>query len=178
MALTMTNLRFLDQFRGGRAPGAEVSMLKIKGTEIQQGLTELMMQAAGPLAQAVAPGRRRRDAPTMLRRVARAALLQHPQDDDLRRLERDPAQHHRQAGARALTRDELRPHRGTAAARRLDRALRRARLRFRDTRRKIVASADGCSRDVWKTMAELGLLGLPLPVEYGGFGGGAVDAMA
>jgi alkylation response protein AidB-like acyl-CoA dehydrogenase len=55
MALSITNLRFLDQLRGGRAPGAEVSMLKIRGTEIQQALTELMMQAAGPLAQPVAP---------------------------------------------------------------------------------------------------------------------------
>lgn len=53
MALEITNLRFLDQLRGGRAPGAEVSMLKIKGTEIQQMLTELMLEAAGPLAQAV-----------------------------------------------------------------------------------------------------------------------------
>ena len=51
MALELTNLRFLDQLRGGRPPGAEVSMLKIRGTEIQQGLTELMMQAVGPLAQ-------------------------------------------------------------------------------------------------------------------------------
>ena len=55
MALEITNLRFLDQLRGGRAPGAEVSMLKIKGTEIQQTLTELMMQAVGPLAQPFAP---------------------------------------------------------------------------------------------------------------------------
>jgi len=54
MALAITNLRFLDQLRGGRAPGPEVSMLKIKGTEIQQTLTELMLEAAGPLAQAVA----------------------------------------------------------------------------------------------------------------------------
>ncbi len=50
-ALSITNLRFLDQLRGGRPPGAEISMLKIRGTEIQQMLTELMMQAAGPLAQ-------------------------------------------------------------------------------------------------------------------------------
>jgi alkylation response protein AidB-like acyl-CoA dehydrogenase len=55
MALEVTNLRFLDQLRGGRAPGADVSLLKIKGTEIQQAITELMMQAAGPLAQAVRP---------------------------------------------------------------------------------------------------------------------------
>ncbi len=56
MALEITNLRFLDQMRRtGRPPGADVSMLKIKGTEIQQSITELMMQAAGPLAQAFRP---------------------------------------------------------------------------------------------------------------------------
>ena len=55
MALEITNLRFLDQLRGGRPPGAEVSLLKIKGTEIQQAITELMMQAAGPFAQIFRP---------------------------------------------------------------------------------------------------------------------------
>jgi len=53
MALSITNLRFLDALRAGRAPGADVSMLKLRGTEIQQTLTELMMEAAGPLAQAL-----------------------------------------------------------------------------------------------------------------------------
>ena len=52
IALEITNLRFLDQMRrSGQPPGADVSMLKIKGTEIQQALTELMMQAADPGAQ-------------------------------------------------------------------------------------------------------------------------------
>jgi alkylation response protein AidB-like acyl-CoA dehydrogenase len=56
MALEITNLRFLDQMRRtGKPPGADVSMLKIKGTEIQQSITELMMQAAGPLALAFRP---------------------------------------------------------------------------------------------------------------------------
>ena len=51
MALEITNLRFLDRMRRtGEPPGADVSMLKIKGTEIQQGLTELMMDAADPVA--------------------------------------------------------------------------------------------------------------------------------
>jgi alkylation response protein AidB-like acyl-CoA dehydrogenase len=51
MALEITNLRFLDRMRRtGQPPGADVSMLKIKGTEIQQGITELMMQAADPAA--------------------------------------------------------------------------------------------------------------------------------
>ena len=50
-ALEITNLRFLDRMRRtGQPPGADVSMLKIKGTEIQQGLTELMMQATDPAA--------------------------------------------------------------------------------------------------------------------------------
>jgi alkylation response protein AidB-like acyl-CoA dehydrogenase len=51
MALEITNLRFLDRMRRtGQAPGADVSMLKIKGTEIQQSLTELMLEAVDPAA--------------------------------------------------------------------------------------------------------------------------------
>jgi hypothetical protein len=50
-ALEITNLRFLDRMRrSGQPPGADVSMLKIRGTEIQQGLTELMMEATDPAA--------------------------------------------------------------------------------------------------------------------------------
>jgi alkylation response protein AidB-like acyl-CoA dehydrogenase len=51
IALEITNLRFLDRMRRtGQPPGADVSMLKIKGTEIQQGLTELAMECIDPLA--------------------------------------------------------------------------------------------------------------------------------
>ena len=51
MALEITNLRFLDRMRRtGQPPGADVSMLKIRGTEIQQTLTELMLEAADPAA--------------------------------------------------------------------------------------------------------------------------------
>jgi alkylation response protein AidB-like acyl-CoA dehydrogenase len=51
MALEITNLRFLDRMRrSGQPPGADVSMLKIKGTEIQQGLTELAYDAMDPTA--------------------------------------------------------------------------------------------------------------------------------
>ena len=48
MALEMTVLRVLA--RGDAAPGPEASMLKVQGTEIQQALTGLMVEAAGPLA--------------------------------------------------------------------------------------------------------------------------------
>jgi alkylation response protein AidB-like acyl-CoA dehydrogenase len=47
-----------------------------------------------------------------------------------------------------------------------------------EARRAIAASHQGWSSDVWRTMADLGLLGLTLPAEHGGFGGGAMDAMA
>ena len=50
-ALEVTSMRFLDKMRRtGQPPGADVSMLKIRGTEVQQMITELMMQAAGPMA--------------------------------------------------------------------------------------------------------------------------------
>src|SRR5436853_2639679 len=46
-----------------------------------------------------------------------------------------------------------------------------------EARRKIVASPEGCSAKAWSQFAEMGLLGLPLSTDYGGFGGGAVDLM-
>jgi alkylation response protein AidB-like acyl-CoA dehydrogenase len=50
MALEVTNLRVTAADRDGHAPGPQASILKIKGTEIQQTLTELMMEAVGPYA--------------------------------------------------------------------------------------------------------------------------------
>ncbi len=50
MALEITNLRALSAEAEKRAPGPEASLLKIKGTEIQQTLSELMMYAVGPYA--------------------------------------------------------------------------------------------------------------------------------
>ena len=50
MALEITNLRLLDALRNGRAETVDVSMLKIRATEVQQTLTELMVVAAGPQA--------------------------------------------------------------------------------------------------------------------------------
>ena len=46
-----------------------------------------------------------------------------------------------------------------------------------EARAKIVASAEGCSPQVWATFAQMGLTGLPFPADYGGFGGGAIDLM-
>ncbi len=45
-----TNLRVLAAVEGGGAPGAESSMLKIRGTQIQQELSSLYRRAMGPYA--------------------------------------------------------------------------------------------------------------------------------
>jgi alkylation response protein AidB-like acyl-CoA dehydrogenase len=50
MALEITNLRVLSTEGASRAPGPEASILKIKGTELQQAISELMMHAAGTYA--------------------------------------------------------------------------------------------------------------------------------
>jgi len=46
-----------------------------------------------------------------------------------------------------------------------------------ETRREIIAARQGMSAPVWEGFASLGLLGLPIPQEYEGFGGSAVDMM-
>jgi alkylation response protein AidB-like acyl-CoA dehydrogenase len=51
-ALELTSMRFLDKMRrSGQPPGADVSMLKIRGTEIAQAITLLTSEALGPDAQ-------------------------------------------------------------------------------------------------------------------------------
>jgi alkylation response protein AidB-like acyl-CoA dehydrogenase len=48
--MTTTNLRVLAAVAGGGAPGAESSMLKIRGTQIRQEISSLMRRAMGPYA--------------------------------------------------------------------------------------------------------------------------------
>ncbi|MHA2943908.1 acyl-CoA dehydrogenase family protein [Ralstonia mannitolilytica] len=55
LALEMTVLRVVSSESAGKGPGPEASLLKIKGTQIQQMLTELMVEAAGPYAQPFNP---------------------------------------------------------------------------------------------------------------------------
>ena len=55
MNMEVTNLRVLAATAAGGAPGAESSMLKILGTEIEQELTDLTRRALGRSAQALTP---------------------------------------------------------------------------------------------------------------------------
>ncbi|MDR5804642.1 acyl-CoA dehydrogenase family protein [Caballeronia sp. LZ001] len=55
MALEATVQRVIASESDAKGPGPEASMLKIKGTEVQQALTELMFEAAGPQAACFDP---------------------------------------------------------------------------------------------------------------------------
>ncbi len=46
-----------------------------------------------------------------------------------------------------------------------------------EARKKIIHSGSGVSEQAWATLAELGMLALPVPEEQGGFNGSAVDMM-
>jgi pimeloyl-CoA dehydrogenase small subunit len=46
-----------------------------------------------------------------------------------------------------------------------------------DKRRSYLAEPEGWSRGLWAQYAELGLLGLPFPEDYCGFGGGPIEVM-
>src|SRR5689334_23737261 len=55
-ALEFTELRVLSQMAHGGQPGPEVSGLKVRGSEIQQRITELTMEAVGEYAAPYLPG--------------------------------------------------------------------------------------------------------------------------
>ena len=55
-ALEYTELRILSSEASGGAPGPEVSFLKIRGSEIQQRITELVTEAVGYYANPYLPG--------------------------------------------------------------------------------------------------------------------------
>ncbi len=50
MAMSTTNLRIISKAAAGQAPGIESSLLKIKGTQIRQEITDLARRAVGPHA--------------------------------------------------------------------------------------------------------------------------------
>ncbi|AMD01205.1 acyl-CoA dehydrogenase family protein [Halomonas chromatireducens] len=50
MALEVTNLRVIAAARDGGVPGAESSLLKVRGSELRQELSELTRRALGPAA--------------------------------------------------------------------------------------------------------------------------------
>jgi len=62
-ALEYTELRTLAAVKVGKAPGPESSILKIKGTEVQQQLDKLLLEAAGYYGLPYIPGQYQPDFP-------------------------------------------------------------------------------------------------------------------
>ena len=107
--LNATELRIFASRSSGASVGSASSMLKLEGSETQQAITQLALEAVGTYAAPFVRhlGRNaRRDqraaSRPRLRRPRGAGLFQLSQGLDLRRLQRDPEEHHGQAGAGAL----------------------------------------------------------------------------
>lgn len=104
VALEMMVLRVLSAATSGKNSLDVAGLLKIRGSEIQQRYSELMMLAGGPYAlplirEAMAAGWQGNFGRQPGARAAVVDLLQHAQDHHLRRLERSATQHRRADGA-------------------------------------------------------------------------------
>ncbi len=100
LALELTQLRVAGDEADGK-PNPASSILKLRGTQLQQAVTDLLVEVAGPDALPF-DARRHRRLPR-LGAARRAALPQLPQDLDLRRQQRGAAHHHRLDHPRTVT---------------------------------------------------------------------------
>ena len=106
LALEATELRVVAQMARGIDPGPAASLFKIRGTEIFQrhhradASRDRQLRPGDPRASGERQSLHARSGlrPHRVRKISQFAQAQH-----LRRIERDPAQHHRQGGARSLT---------------------------------------------------------------------------
>ena len=181
-ALEMTQLRVVadERKREKGKPNPASSILKLKGSVIQQQLTELLMDVVGPYILPYQRDFDGRNEPVIGPDYADrggADVLQLPQGLDLRRIERDPAQHRRQGDIGTLilmdvstSTDEQRLLKDS-----VDRLI-ADQYQF-EQRKKYHGGAGRLEPHAWKQYAELGLLGLPFEEKHGGFGGGPVETM-
>ncbi len=109
-ALEMTQLRVVSDERklakGRQNPAS--SILKLKGSVIQQQLTELLMEVVGPYVMPYQRDFEGNNEPVIgpdYATEAGADVLQLSQSLDLRRIERNPAQHHRQGNTGTVMND-------------------------------------------------------------------------
>ncbi len=105
-ALEFTELRTLAGESGGQGAGAGVVAPQDQGHRDPAAHHRARARSGRPLRRALLPrlrrGRQRAPDRPRLRPPRGADLFQRPQDVDLRRLERDPAEYHREDGAGAL----------------------------------------------------------------------------
>ncbi len=173
LALELTALRVVANSADGK-PHPASSVLKLRGTELQQAVTELFVDLAGPTGAGV--GRRRRVGRTRSGSRRDAQLPQLPQGVDLRRLQRGATTDHRRhdPGTEGLTwtsnwTPSKRPC-GTPSAALLAKAYDTS-----ETRRAVTKQDPGWDDKTWRQLAEMGVLGLPFAEEDGGMGAGPAE---
>ena len=77
LTLCAVERRYVEEWVGGKKMGAEASILKIRGTEILQAMTELALDLEGPLASAHDPADLHRRHTDSFNAAKRASLIAH-----------------------------------------------------------------------------------------------------
>jgi len=185
-ALEAMALAMLERARAGVAPGIEANMLKIKGSELQQRLAELLVDAIGSGALPFGAKSEDRERPWVNRLFkshfdTRVATIYGGSNEIQRNIiaksiglgsEADlaaPAPQIGEAGEEGEIRALLRQSLGTVLA----------RYYSFEQRRAAHESPAGHSTAAWAAYADLGLLALGLPEAHGGLPAGLADiAMA
>jgi alkylation response protein AidB-like acyl-CoA dehydrogenase len=75
LTLCAMERRYVDAWAAGKSPGAEASLLKIRGTEILQAMTELAMELEGPMANAHDPADLHKSPEALLSGAQRASAV-------------------------------------------------------------------------------------------------------
>ena len=182
-ALEMTVMRVIatEASARTRSPIPRPRVLKIKGTEIQQMCSELLMKAAGPYAWVDGDPDEPRAATTSTWRPTGPSAS--PASISTGASSRSTVGRTRSSGTSWPKRSwgsethGLRPDGRAAPPPGQRGAAARRQIRLRAAQGAIMKSPEGWSREIWAQYAELGLLGLPFAEDEGGFGGGAVETM-
>ena len=189
-ALEMTELRTLSAMAQGGAPGPEVSILKIRGSEIQQRITELAIEAVGYYAAPYPPGMLFHDTnetPVGPDYAPPAA----PRYFNMRKTSIYGGSNEIQSNIIAkMVLGPLRPSERHDPEEKMDLSLSDEQTQLQDgverfvrdkyafdTRRKIAATERGWLPEIWTQFAELGWLGMAFSEEDGGYGGGPIETM-
>ena len=173
LALELTALRVVANSADGK-PHPASSVLKLRGSELQQAATELMVDIAGPLSLASFADEGS-DVPDWAR-VGDAELPELPQGLHLRRLQRDAAHHHRRLdpGVVRQTVDFNSTASRTTSARPCA-ACWPAPTPTASSAARSSRPSPGFDEKTWARLAEMGVLGLPFAEEDGGMGAGPVE---
>ena len=177
----MTQLRVVadERRQAGDKPNPASSILKLKGSELQQACTELLMDVAGPWVLPDRRGRGRNEP----QRAGRSPPARPPPISTCARFRSTAAPTRSSAtssprrfwGSDAMDFDLSDEQRLLTDS--LDRLI-ADRYALRAAQAATPREPDGWSREMWAQFAELGLLGLPFDEAHGGFGGGPVETDA